>query len=466
MDELRQYVDANWINCVSMLTEIGTFASVMSGDYRIYRTVLDQLINKIRPGKVMLILGPRRAGKSHLLDAYVAQTNDRYIFLNGEDDAVGRLIGTRTFTNYASLIGDNKLLIIDEAQKIQGIGPALKFLVDSFPDLKIIATGSSMFDLDQKLGEPLTGRQMVFNLFPFSQLELSQAENVIDTQANLESRLIYGSYPELVNLPTHQQKAEYLKEIVNSYLLKDVLALDSIRNSQKIYDLLRLLALQLGQQVSLQELGAKVGMSKNTVERYLDLMEKCFVIKRVHGFSRNLRNEITKMSKWYFLDNGIRNAIISNLNPLVLRGDVGALWENYLVMERLKYQSDTRMLVNNYFWRTHNQQELDWVEDRGGKLHGFEFKWSPNKTPRVPSAWTDGYPGALFSTINSANYLSWITGDGMSAEEVALLPKQKPVKKSAKKAKKKVSKKKPASSLKKAKVVTKKRYKLKAKRKK
>lgn len=413
----------------------------MNKVYNIHRIVLDQLIQQIRPGKVMLILGPRRAGKSHLLNAFLRRWKKSHLFLNGEDDAVHRVIGSKTFVSYATLIGDTQLLVIDEAQKIPGIGPALKFMVDSFPKLNIVVTGSSMFDLDQKLGEPLTGRQIVFQLFPFSQMELLQVENAVDIRAQLENRLIYGTYPELVQLPSNDQRAQYLKEIVNSYLLKDVFALDSIRNSQKINDLLRLLALQMGQLVSLQTLGNAVGLSKNTVERYFDLMEKCFVIKRVQGFSRNLGKEITKTSKWYFLDNGIRNTIIANMNPLALRADVGALWENYLVMERLKFQSNTQMLVNNYFWRTYEQQELDWVEDRGGKLFGYEFKWSESKTPKVPSAWNNAYPGATFAVINPGNYLRWITGEGLGdAEASKTAPRVrqiKPRKKAKKRAKKK-----------------------------
>ncbi len=389
----------------------------MSDVQNIRRAILDDILNRAIPGKAIVILGPRRAGKSHLLREIVSLSKEEYIFLNGEDAAVARLLGDRTYTNYGMLIGQHRLLVIDEAQKIPNIGPALKFMVDSFSDLKIIATGSSMFDLDQNLGEPLTGRKQTYHLYPFAQMELGQVESAVAVKSKLEDRLIFGSYPELQRMQSREDKAEYLKEIVNSYLLKDILALDSIRNSQKIYDLLRLLALQVGQQVSLAELGNAVGMSKNTVERYFDLLEKCFVIQRVQGFSRNMRKEIVKMSKWYFLDNGIRNTIIANHNPLALRTDTGALWENYLVMERMKYQSIKRMLVHNYFWRTYDQQELDWVEDRGGKLYGYEFKWSESKVPKAPSSWLSAYPDAVYSVINPSNYMQWISSDGMSAEE-------------------------------------------------
>lgn len=389
----------------------------MSNSVNIRRAIQDRIFQRMRPGKAVVILGPRRSGKSHLLKEILSQFKGRYIFLNGEDVAVASLLRRQTFTSYFSLLHDNELVLIDEAQKIPGIGNALKFMVDSFPDVKVIATGSSMFDLDQNVGEPLTGRKTTFHLYPFAQQELNQIQDSVAIQSSLEDRLIFGSYPELLKLNSREDKAEYLQEIVNSYLLKDILALDSIRNSQKIFDLLRLLAFQVGAEVSLEELGKMVGMSKNTVERYFDLLSKCFVIQRVQGFSRNLRKEIVKTSKWYFTDNGIRNTIIANLNPLYLRDDTGALWENYMVTERLKYQANTGMLVNNFFWRTYDQQELDWIEDRGGQLYGYEFKWNANKTPKVPVAWANNYPGALFSVVNPSNYIAWITGDGMTSEE-------------------------------------------------
>ncbi len=384
----------------------------MSNGQTIKRALFDSLVKKMLPGKVLVILGPRRTGKSFLLKQLLAVVNEKHLLLNGEDHTTVELLQNRRVSNYKKMLGDVRLLIIDEAQKIPGIGLALKLMVDEIEDLKIVATGSSMFDLDQDIGEPLTGRKNTFYLFPLAQMELNQLENSVDIKNNLEDRLIFGSYPELQKLGTHEEKAAYLKEIVNSYLLKDILALESIRNSTKIHDLLRLLALQVGKQVSLEELGRQTGMSKNTVERYFDLLAKVFVIYRVQGFSRNLRKEIVKTSKWYFYDNGIRNTIIANHNPLHLRADVGELWENYLLNERLKFQSYKNVLVNNYFWRTYSQQELDWIEDRGGKLYGYEFKWSENKIPKAPSGWSENYPDAAYAVINPSNYLEWITGDG------------------------------------------------------
>jgi predicted AAA+ superfamily ATPase len=404
------------------LTEFGIFASMKKVKI-IKRALFDSLLKKILPGKVVVILGPRRTGKSFLLKQLLGVVKENYLLLNGEDHATVELLQNRRVSNYKKMLGETRLLIIDEAQKIPGIGLILKLMVDEIEDLKIIATGSSMFDLDQNIGEPLTGRKNTFYLFPLAQMELDQVENAIERKNNLEDRLIFGSYPELEKLETREEKAEYLREIVDSYLLKDILALESIRNSTKIRDLLRLLALQVGKQVSLEELGRQTGMSKNTVERYFDLLTKVFVIYRVQGFSRNLRKEIVKTSKWYFCDNGIRNTIIANHNPLHLRADVGELWENYLLSERLKFQSYKNLLVNNYFWRTYSQQELDWIEDRGGKLYGYEFKWNEHKIPKVPSAWRENYPDADFIVINPGNYSDWITGDG--GLDVIVPPKKK-----------------------------------------
>ena len=228
-------------------------------------------------------------------------------------------------------------------------------------------------------------------------------------KGNLRTRLIYGNYPELIHKSGNEGKAEYLREVINSYLLKDILAFENIRNSDKIVALLRLIAFQIGGEVSLQELGTQLSMSKNTVEKYLDLLSKVFVIHKVGGFSRNLRKEITKNSRWYFYDNGLRNLLIANVNPIELRNDIGILWENYIISERIKFQRYNKMIVNNYFWRTYDQQEIDWVEERGGNLYGYEFKWNPKKRVKVPGAWKKQYKEAKFEVINQENYLNWIT---------------------------------------------------------
>jgi predicted AAA+ superfamily ATPase len=285
----------------------------------------------------------------------------------------------------------------------------LKLIVDSIEGIKVIATGSSVFDLSNKLGEPLVGRKNTIYLYPFAQMEFSKQEDYKETTLKLEERLLFGSYPELEYYEDWDDKMNYLKEIVNSYLLKDILIYEGIKQSNKMLDLLKLIAFQVGQEVSLQELSKHLGISKNTVESYLDLLSKVFVVYKVPGFSRNLRKEITKSNRWYFYDNGIRNAIISNFTRLDSRTDVGALWENYLASERIKKQNYTQKSVSNYFWRTYDQQELDWLEEDVDRLAGFEFKWNENRKAKIPTAFGKAYPEATFEVINRNNYLDFIT---------------------------------------------------------
>ena len=267
---------------------------------------------------------------------------------------------------------------------------------------------SSAFDIDKYTGEPLTGRKKTYNLYPLSEKEYDQIETRIEKRDNLRERLVYGNYPELIHLKSREDKSDYLREIVNSYMLKDILAFEKIRNSDKILSLLRLIAFQIGGEVSYQEIGQQLSMSKNTVEKYLDLLSKVYVLHKLNGFSRNLRKEVTKSSKWYFYDNGLRNLIIANLNPIGLRNDIGQLWENYIISERIKFQKYTRMIVNNYFWRTYDQQEIDWIEERGGRLYGYEFKWASKKQAKVPKSWQTTYADAEFEIIHPENYLNWL----------------------------------------------------------
>ena len=376
----------------------------------IRRSIEESIIKKLQPNKVVVLLGARRVGKTLLLNYMIEHSlHEPFEFLNGEDMAVQALLAQRTAENYKRLLGDKKLLIIDEAQKVDGIGQILKFMVDSIKGLKVIATGSSVFDLANKLGEPLTGRKYTFKLFPLAQMEYSASENIVQTRAKLEERLIYGCYPELVHLPSNEEKESYLNEMVDAYLLKDILEFDGIRKSDKMFDLLRLIAFQIGKEVSMDELGRQLAISRNTVEKYLDLLSKVFVIYKLSGFSRNLRSEISKTNRWYFYDNGIRNALIRNFNPLLIRNDVGELWENYVLAERIKYQHYTNLQVGNFFWRTYEQQEIDWIEESGGKLMAYELKWNPAKTVRVPTAWAKAYPESGFQVIHPENYLQWIT---------------------------------------------------------
>jgi hypothetical protein len=373
------------------------------------REIFGKFMKKLVANKVLVLLGARRIGKTVFIGQVLEKLDEPYLLLNGEDVTTADVLKKRSVENYRRLLGNKKVLVIDEAQKIPEIGQILKLVVDEIKGIKIIVTGSSTFDLNDKLGEPLTGRKITFNMYPLAQIEFSKTENLIQTKDNLEERLVFGSYPELIHHKTKEEKTEYLKEIVNSYLLKDILTFENIRNSSKLLDLLRLLAFQVGKEVSYHELGTQLSMSKNTVERYMDLLSKVFIIYKLQGFSRNLRKEITKSSKWYFYDNGIRNTLIANHNPLNLRDDIGELWESYLLSERIKYQSYTGMLVNNYFWRTYQQQEIDWIEDRGGKLHAYEVKWNPDKKIKPPSAWFETYPKASFEGVNQDNYLDWVS---------------------------------------------------------
>jgi uncharacterized protein len=379
----------------------------MSNHYK--RTVLEEFHKKLLPNKVLILLGARRVGKTDLIKNYLSDIPKQdYLQLNGEDLDDSNLLKERSVSNYSRLLVNVKLLVIDEAQNIPDIGMILKLIVDSIEGIKIIATGSSVFDLSNKLGEPLVGRKNTIYLFPLAQMEFNEFENYKETTLKLEERLLFGSYPELEQYPEWNDKITYLKEIINSYLLKDILIFDGIKQSNKILDLLKLIAFQVGQEVSLQELARQLGISKNTVESYLDLLSKVFVIYKVPGFSRNLRKEITKSNRWYFYDNGIRNAIIGNFTRLETRTDVGALWENYLASERVKYQNYSLKYANNYFWRTYDQQELDWLEEENGKLSGFEFKWNENRKTKIPTAYAKAYPEASFEVINKENYLEFI----------------------------------------------------------
>ncbi len=371
---------------------------------------IDTLFSKkVLPNKVLILLGARRVGKTAFIKNYLATIPAvDYLQLNGEDIQDADLLKERSVANYKRLLNKVKLLVIDEAQNIPDIGLILKLIVDSIDEIKVIVTGSSVFDLSNKLGEPLVGRKNTIYLFPLAQMEFAKYENFKETTQKLEERLLFGSYPELEQYPDWNDKINYLKEIVNSYLLKDILVYEGIKQSSKILDLLKLIAFQLGQEVSLQELARQLGISKNTVESYLDLLAKVFVIYKVPGFSRNLRKEITKSNRWYFYDNGIRNAIIANFSRLDSRTDVGALWENYLASERIKNQNYNQKSVSNYFWRTYDQQELDWLEEDNGILLGYEFKWNENRKAKIPTAFAKAYPEASFEVINKQNYLDFI----------------------------------------------------------
>ncbi|WP_264525825.1 ATP-binding protein [Flavobacterium sp. N502536] len=374
------------------------------------RAVVNEFKKKVLPNKVLILLGARRVGKTELIKSYLEEIpSETYLQLNGEDINDINLLKERSVNNYKRLLSGIDLLVIDEAQNVPEIGMILKLIVDTIAGIKIITTGSSMFDLSNKLGEPLVGRKNTIYLFPLAQIEFSEKENYKQTLENLEERLLFGGYPELIQYDNWEDKKDYLFEIINSYLLKDILVFEGIKHADKIYDLLRLIAYQVGKEVSIQELANQLQLSKNTVANYLELLSKVFILFKIEGFSRNLRKEIVKSSRWYFYDNGIRNAVINNFNNLSSRNDIGDLWENYLAYERIKKQHYQKIKTNNYFWRTYDQQELDWLEEIGDQLTGFEFKWNENRKVKIPTAFAKAYPEADFKLINKSNYLDFIS---------------------------------------------------------
>lgn len=368
---------------------------------------IENLKQLITPGKVVVVYGARRVGKTTLVNKFLESVNENVLFVNGDDIVVRQYLESQSINKLQDFVGDHSLLVIDEAQYIEKIGLNLKIIVDHIPNTKVIATGSSSFDLAKDVGEPLTGRKFVLKLLPLAQMEISHIEKSHETRANLESRIIYGSYPEVVIMRDNSRREEYLREIISSYLFKDILSLEGIRYPNKLVRLLQLLAFQIGKDVSVTEVGKQVGMNKNTIERYLDLLEKVFVIYRLSGFSRNLHKEITKNQRYFFYDNGIRNAVIGNFNPVGLRNDLGELWENYIITERLKRQEYLRQTTNSYFWRTYDKAEIDLIEERKGKLFGYEVKWKDARV-KVPNDWRANYPDAGFEVIHRENYLKFI----------------------------------------------------------
>ena len=359
------------------------------------------------PQKAVLVFGARRVGKTFLLNQILKHYGNTALLLNGEDYDVQALLKERTVANYRRLLSGKVILAVDEAQSVPDIGRILKLILDEVPGIHVIASGSLSFDLRNTAGEPLVGRSASFYLTPFSHKELAAREDALAVRQNLECRLIYGSYPEVALMEDPRQKEEYLRGIVDAYLLKDILALDGLRSSSKMRDLCRLIAFQTGSEVSCEELGRQLSMNKATVEKYLDLLSKVFVVFRLGAYARNLRKEVAKAGKWYFYDNGIRNAVIGNFSPLALRQDTGALWESYLISERFKDMHNTASPRHLYFWRTYDRQEIDLVEESGAELAAYEFKWG-GKSPKIPAAFASAYPHASYTVINKDNYLSFV----------------------------------------------------------
>jgi len=371
---------------------------------RFYENTEEKLLQK---GKVFVLMGPRRVGKTELIKKLISQFNGKVFSGTGDNLDLREVLSSQRLSRINSALGAYDLIFIDEAQRIPDIGYSIKLLIDSSPDKTIVLTGSSSFELAGQLGEPLTGRQKQKRLFPLSVVELYAQFGGMRVLEILDDLLIFGSYPEVLNQHTGIEKTEYLHALRDSYLLKDIFELENLKFTEKLFDLLKLLAFQIGHEVSLNELAKSLGLAKQSVERYISLLEKAFVVKRMGGFSRNLRNEITKSSRYYFLDNGVRNAIINNFNPITSRNDIGMLWENFMVMERLKKQEYQRLYSNNYFWRTYDQKEIDLIEDRGGKLYAFEFKYGKAKA-NAPKQWKNAYPDSEFRLVTRENFLEYL----------------------------------------------------------
>ncbi|MCD4773270.1 MAG: ATP-binding protein [Bacteroidales bacterium] len=372
----------------------------------IKRTITKQLIADIKQGHVTALFGARRTGKTTLMNVIIKNFSDRKVLiLNGEDYDVANVLSSLRQETLKNLVSGFEFLFIDEAQNIPKIGQNLKLLVDTNPDIAVFVTGSASFDLRNKIGEPLTGRSRFFTLYPFSLGEISSG--YLNAIQRFPEFLVYGSYPQLVLTTNIKEKRFLLENIRNGYLLKDILQMENVKDSLFVMNLLKLIAFQIGNDVSYNELAKNLSTTVKTVQRYLDILEKAFVIFRLQGFSKNLRKEISKSPRFYFWDNGIRNAVISNFNTPDLRDDMGKLWENYCISERIKKQVYLETFSNFYFWRTYDQQEIDLIEITDNNINAFEFKWG-EKNAKAPKAFSDNYPEAKFYTINRLSFFDFL----------------------------------------------------------
>lgn len=358
-------------------------------------------------GKAIILLGARQVGKTTLLKKIIQEQQVEALYLNCDEPQTVTALTNCNLRELQMVFGANKFVVIDEAQKVDNIGLTLKLIVDNMPDVQVIATGSSAFELRNFLNEPLTGRKYEYQMFPISSKEIYQSSGYIDLKGLLETRLIYGSYPDILN---HANDArELLRMLTDSYLYKDILATDNLRKPDVLDKLLRALAFQVGSEVSYNELAQTVGTDSKTVERYIDLLEKCYIIFRLHGLSRNLRNELKKAKKIYFYDNGVRNAVIQQFAPLELRNDAGALWENFFISERIKRNHYQQNYCNIYFWRTKSQLEIDYIEEQNGQMTAFEMKWNPKKSnTSIPETFLNAYDVKETVIITPDNYLDYL----------------------------------------------------------
>ena len=373
----------------------------------IRRNLQSVIESKLFKGKAVLLIGARQVGKSTLFAQIVQGRNESILSLNCDEPEVKNMLTDVNTEELRMLIGNNRILMIDEAQRVSGIGLTLKLITDNFPDVQLLVTGSSSFQLQNQLDEPLTGRKYEYHLYPISTAELMESGGLLNVKQTLESRLIFGSYPDVLN---HSDEAkEILMNIAGSYLYKDLLALESIRKPALLEKLLVALALQMGSEISYNEIAQTIGSDSKTVEKYVDLLEKCYIVFRLSAFSRNLRTELKKSKKIYFYDNGIRNAVLQNFAPLALRNDVGALWENFFISERMKANHYKGRYCKSYFWRTTQQQEIDYIEEEDGTFTAFEMKWNPKKaSTALPSLFANTYSLQASAVVTPENYLEWI----------------------------------------------------------
>lgn len=373
----------------------------------INRIIEKEIKSKIFLKKAIIIMGPRQVGKTTLVRFISDSLNEKGLWLNGDEPDIRTRLSNVTSDSLKRLFGKNRIVVIDEAQRIKNIGLTLKLITDNIPDIQVIATGSSSFELADEINEPLTGRKYEFFLFPFSTEELTNHSDEISESRLIYDRLIFGFYPEVVNNPGEEQNV--LKSLTDSYLYKDIFTFRDLRKPELIEKLLQALALQICTEVSYNELAQLLGVDSQTIEKYIVLLERAFVIFRLPSLARNVRNELKKSRKIYFYDNGIRNAIISNFQPLSLRIDAGALWENYLISERKKFNQYHKRYCNTFFWRTTQQQEIDYIEEYSGKMYAFEFKLKKDRA-KIPITFSNAYKNIEFKTINMDNYLDFVSG--------------------------------------------------------
>jgi uncharacterized protein len=376
---------------------------------KIERNITDQIIDKLNTSnKAVIVYGPRQSGKTTLCKEIISRMSLSALYINAEERQYNDILTSRDGERLANMTAGYELLVIDEAQRVSDIGINLKILIDQKLPLKIIATGSSSFDLANKIQEPLTGRHWTFYLYPIAVRELAGDNNAFELGRKIDDMLIWGMYPEILNTAGYDNKRIYMRTLIADYLYKDILAFQGLQYPDKLHDLLSLLAFQTGSLVSLSELSSSLDISRQTVERYLDLLEKTYVIFKLRGFSRNLRKEITKNAKYYFYDVGVRNAIIDNFNSIEKRNDTGALWENFLISERLKRNEYSRGPALRYFWRTHTKAEIDYVEAGADQINGYEFAWSERISKKPPPSWKSAYPEATWSRIDRRNWLDFV----------------------------------------------------------